>query len=70
MIKKYFIIILAVFVVVAGGIMLLRESIVRNKVNSFCTSFHTKTGGNINIGKIQFKGLRVIEIENISLVSP
>jgi len=70
LIKKYFIIILAVFVVVAGGIMLLRESIVRNKVNSFCTSFHTKTGGNINIGKIQFKGLRVIEIENISLVSP
>lgn len=50
--------------------MLLRESIVRNKVNSFCTSFHNKTGCNINIGKIQFNGLRVIEIENISLVSP
>ena len=55
---------------VFGAVMLLRESIVRNKVNSFCTSFHNKTGGNINIGKIQFNGLRVIEIENISLVSP
>lgn len=53
-----------------GGVILLRESIVRNKINSFCTSFHTKTQGNISIGKIKFNGLRVIEIESISLVSP
>jgi hypothetical protein len=68
--KKIFFSAFALIVLLFCLTLLLRQTIVRSKVNAWCESFHQKTQGQMIVGNISFTGLRQIQFSQVNLLSP
>lgn len=68
--KKIFFVALLLLVLTGGLLIALREKIAQEKFKSFAENFHEQTGGTFTLGKLQFNGLRQVELNKINILSP